>query len=751
MRAKQHNAVRLFLITFLLVGSFQVSGQVIANLEIVPADNPNTPGISIWDKICAGNNGGFNQYYAQVSFSGGPNPSNEWILELSDASGGFGSPVELARETDDNLVQNPGFEFAIPTDTRGAGYKLRVRSTDPVAMAETAEAYSMYYMDFVSNLIITHDGSGIPQGSICSATDITLSVDNLPNPATYQYRWYRDLTLITGETGPSLTVSQSGMYFVQIDYGECSDNATTDSNMPDVTIGATGGGTTINPPSKTALCPSDVEILTVNTGMSSPTYQWFQDGNAIVGATGSTYNVDGSSPGFEGDYQVEVSSTGVCPEISPAITFTNGDNFTVTRVNAANLVLLPSDTETLSVTTTATSPTYQWFRDGSPIAGATSASYDANQEGTYYCAVTQPAGTCPSPITKNSETTEVVTPVSFELIIDYATTYTACVDTSIVLEVSTINAVMADSSRIDVTSDVQSSFSYQWKRNGTDVGGATSSSISLTDTAENGDYEVDGTLSTFNPTSNQLSVQLLTSETLTISSTSTVYCSASDTITISTATDLSGESFEWQRDATGINTTDVSLDVNQPGTYRLVIDKNGCDLISNEIAITPLDPDLISIDPDGIVVFPEGTSRTVTASGGTAYRWYDSNNIEISNTDAVTLDTEGSYILIANIDNCEITRQITVEYLDTFKIPNVITPNGDGFNDQWILPNSYSNKPDVSVIIYRENGEELINVQDYKNDWPDASLSFPNQNMVFYYTIKNANEVLKQGTITVIR
>ena len=108
-------------------------------------------------------------------------------------------------------------------------------------------------------------------------------------------------------------------------------------------------------------------------------------------------------------------------------------------------------------------------------------------------------------------------------------------------------------------------------------------------------------------------------------------------------------------------------------------------------------------------------------------------------------------MLIANIDNCEITRQVTVEYLDTFKIPNVITPNGDGFNDQWILPNSYSNKTDVSVIIYRENGEELLNVQDYKNDWPDASLSFPNQNMVFYYTIKNANEILKQGTITVIR
>ncbi|GAB5538836.1 MAG: hypothetical protein Salg2KO_09390 [Salibacteraceae bacterium] len=160
---------------------------------------------------------------------------------------------------------------------------------------------------------------------------------------------------------------------------------------------------------------------------------------------------------------------------------------------------------------------------------------------------------------------------------------------------------------------------------------------------------------------------------------------------------------------------------------------------------------MITIDPTGTVVFPEGTTRTVSASGGTGYRWYDSNNVEISTTSSVDLDSEGDYILIANIDNCEITRQFSVEYLDTFKVPNVITPNGDGFNDQWVLPNSYSNKTDVSVIIYRESGEEVLNVQNYRNDWPTSAVAFPTQNMVFYYVIKNAAETLKQGTITVIR
>jgi len=117
----------------------------------------------------------------------------------------------------------------------------------------------------------------------------------------------------------------------------------------------------------------------------------------------------------------------------------------------------------------------------------------------------------------------------------------------------------------------------------------------------------------------------------------------------------------------------------------------------------------------------------------------------------MTFTEEGAFLLIANIDNCEISRQITVVYLDLFNVPNVITPNGDGANDQWVIPNSYSKKQEVTVIIYDDRGVELVNQTSYQNNWPQSSMSFPKQNMVFYYVIKNASKILKKGTITVIR
>jgi hypothetical protein len=748
MKTNYKNAIFLVLMMVLCTAGLRAQAIVINAPE--PADNPNLPGNSPWTAICAGN-GGFNEYFVNIAWAGTANAGNEFILELSDASGNFSAPQTLATITDQNSNTDFDVSFAIPTTTRGQGYKMRVRSTDPVKIGTESPAYDMYYMDVTSNINISELGDGVPPGSVCATGPITLTVDNIPNPETYQYIWYKSGTTISGQNGHTLLVTESGMYNAFIDYGPtCTGSGNTDSNIVDVTIGGSGTGIAINAPTKTALCSSDTETLTISMTDASWSYQWYKDGEAILGAVGTSYMVNASNPGFEGDYAVEISGNAICTERSEAIAMTNADAFTVTRDNSGNMVVLPSQPQTLSVSTTANAPTYKWFRNGAEITGETASTLSIDQEGTYYAEVTQTGGSCGA-TSKNSEETIVVAPTSFEVVIRHQGSYTDCISTNTVLEVATINAIAADGTKTDVTAALVDAFTYQWRKDGTVLTGETANNISLASNVENGDYVLNATIESYNETSNALSVQLLTSETVAISSTGTVYCSASDMITLSTDTDLTNATFEWQRDGVVVNSTDTAFNVDATGTYRLVVQRDGCPLTSNEISISPLDENLITLDPTGDVVFPEGTSRTVTATGGTAYRWMNSDNAEMSNTDSVTLTEEGTYTLVATIGNCEVVRQVRVSFLDTFRVPNVITVNGDGINDQWVIPNSYSNKPDVNVIIYNEQGEEVFNEFEYKNNWPQTSTAFTKQNMVFYYKIRNASEVLKQGTITVIR
>lgn len=727
--------------------------QILNAPEAAPNQTP-PPGTNPWTAACA--SGSFNDYWANFTWS--PplvNADNEFILELSDASGDFSGARELARVDDMNTTFDFYFQFSLPTDTQGEGYRMRVRSTSPAMTSPASVAYPMYYLGVNSGINIRPQGQadmGDGTAQVCDGNSITLEVYNVTNPDTYQYNWYRSGTLLA-DKGSSITVTQGGMYNAEIDYGSCSGSGNTLSNLIDVTSGSSLG-IAINPPAKNALCPGETMDLTANITGQGLTYTWFRDGNPITPPTvdDDTYTVDAGIAGFEGDYSVEIFGDGACVEQSATVTITNAGNFTVTRTNPATVMVLPGQTQNLSITTDASGADIQWYRNGSPVSGATATTLTVSESdtGNYFARVSLTGGAC-SATSIDSDPTSVVVPASLEMDIAYSGAYAACTNTDIVLEVSAIRALDGSGGSTDVTADLMADLAFQWYRDGTAISGSTASAISLADISENGSYHVEGSISSYSPASNTLSVQLRVDELITISGSETTVCGPSDPVTISTTTDLTGASFDWFRDGVNLNLTTPSIDATTPGTYQLVVMRSGCPVPSNNLVLNSLDENLITLDPGTDIRIPEGSARTVTASGGETYRWMDSNNIEISSTSSYSFTEAGDYLLIATIGGCEVARSVTVSYLDTFRVPNVISVNGDGINDQWVIPNTYSNRPEVNVIIYNEKGEEVLNENSYQNNWPSSASSFPKQNMVFYYKIRDAEKVLKQGTITVIR
>jgi gliding motility-associated-like protein len=101
------------------------------------------------------------------------------------------------------------------------------------------------------------------------------------------------------------------------------------------------------------------------------------------------------------------------------------------------------------------------------------------------------------------------------------------------------------------------------------------------------------------------------------------------------------------------------------------------------------------------------------------------------------------------------------DYLDTDDcssgiFPNYITPNGDGKNDKFVIPDSYLKKyPGAKLIIYNRWGNVVWrSVGAYQNDW--AGTHYDNDNLpdgVYYYLIElkdNFGEI-KNGFIQIMR
>lgn len=81
-------------------------------------------------------------------------------------------------------------------------------------------------------------------------------------------------------------------------------------------------------------------------------------------------------------------------------------------------------------------------------------------------------------------------------------------------------------------------------------------------------------------------------------------------------------------------------------------------------------------------------------------------------------------------NNTAVTQPVTVSGDDIF-IPNVITPNGDGKNDRFIII-GISRYPNSSLFIYNRWGNQVYQSKNYQNEWDGHGLS----EGTYYYVLK---------------
>ena len=237
------------------------------------------------------------------------------------------------------------------------------------------------------------------------------------------------------------------------------------------------------------------------------------------------------------------------------------------------------------------------------------------------------------------------------------------------------------------------------------------------------------------------------------------FCPDQGPTTLST---INGESYQWYKDGSIISgATGQMYTTEESGIFSVQVNLGSCqasgsinlesELFSASINI----PEENTMEPgESIDVWVDATASNPT------YTWYYNNNIiSGETTDSFEATEFGNYkVVITENTGCtgSIEFLFTIsEPIDPFpeveNIPNIVSPNGDGINDTWTIPQSYVAGTNTEVTILNNQGKVVLKTNDYQNNWPETDYNLGSVNQVFYYIIKSQNNGTKKGSITLIK
>ena len=239
------------------------------------------------------------------------NSGNNFILELSDDQGSFGSPTSIGTIT--STASTGSIDGIVPTSiTAGSLYRVRVNATDNAFTGSNNG----------TDLTLNPKPQALADATdteVCEGDPIELIGNDLGNVT---YNWSGPDNYTSGDQNPvinSSTLSNDGVYYLTTTVNGC----TSDSAQVAITVNPTPAAPTI----------------TQNGNDLSSSYangnQWYLDGAAINGATNQTHTATTA-----GVYTVQHTSSEGCT--SPASEPIDLSNLSVFGHNMEQVVIAPN-------------------------------------------------------------------------------------------------------------------------------------------------------------------------------------------------------------------------------------------------------------------------------------------------------------------------------------------------------------------------------------------------------------------------
>lgn len=192
--------------------------------------------------------------------------------------------------------------------------------------------------------------------------------------------------------------------------------------------------------------------------------------------------------------------------------------------------------------------------------------------------------------------------------------------------------------------------------------------------------------------------------------TSTPFDGCFGTGTILTA--AGGSTYLWSTGETG---SSIVVSPGTTTTYTVTVTNNSCseDLSADVAAMIPVNYDL----PDTVYMSADESSQFAGPSGAFSYNWYPAEHVDFPNAQEISVSSDSSFTLYmeaTHTSGCVIVDSVVIIVVN-LDIPNGFSPNGDGYNDLFIVGQLYA--LDGNLTVWNRWGDVVFESEHYQNDW----------------------------------
>ncbi len=236
------------------------------------------------------------------------------------------------------------------------------------------------------------------------------------------------------------------------------------------------------------------------------------------------------------------------------------------------------------------------------------------------------------------------------------------------------------------------------------------------------------------------------------------------------------ESYSWI-DANG-QVVGSGMDLgNQPaGEYTLIITNtsgaieiagpfcieanpcSSCTITINDINVVVNDADINTANGSILGIVVNGASSVVS------YEWRDAEGQVVGSSLDLIDVTKGDYILTVTANGCSLVdgpfcvqspsdcdTDPPVQHMN-IKVATVMTPNGDGANDMFMI-DGLESYPNNKLYVFNRWGNKVYEASNYQNDWFGNYQNKPLPIGTYYYIleIRGAQPQTLKGSITIMK